>query len=565
MGESLDNINLPDHVKFPATFREGARNLYVQTRDNKKLPKSIRIYRERVTKKYAQEIRENEMEIEEEKNSYENYLTQRRDSVSSRLDNNINNNTDTELEYDAVADQFIEDRSVDVLFRPYAMTFILVVLLGIFFTGMTKNSNNLELPTSELVDNSNLSYNPEFLPLYRSIHLGVISCCTIFILIGILMLPSGPFTRPHPIVWRVTLSLSILYLMALIFTFFLSVEQVQKVLVYLFGQNILETASEAQLKEEYATNCNEISLSKLYSALDRYVAAHFLGWVCKSILLRSYGICWLISVTWEITEISFTHIVQNLTECWWDSWILDVLIFNGLGIYIGIKIANYLEMRSYKWESIKILDNQQELQVQVNQKNTKKEKIKHKLKRVALQFTPKTWLKIRWINPKSSPYRVFQLWCLTMLFLITELNTFFFKHFVNYRSSHFLCWGRIIFICIMAAPSIRQFYIYVTDFRAKNLGSQCWLYVACITMETLINIKFGWTPFEKAQFKIIVNWMGIAALACAVCLYFMAAWSELTVYIFNDNNKNQLQNQNLETLKEESLNINSLSRKNSSN
>ena len=367
--ESLDNINLPDHVKFPATFREGARNLYVQTRDNKKLPKSIRIYRERVTKKYAQEIRENEMEIEEEKNSYESYLTQRRDSVSSRLDNNINNNTDTELEYDAVADQFIEDRSVDVLFRPYAMTFILVVLLGIFFTGMTKNSNNLELPTSELVDNSNLSYNPEFLPLYRSIHLGVISCCTIFILIGILMLPSGPFTRPHPIVWRVTLSLSILYLMALIFTFFLSVEQVQKVLVYLFGQNILETASEAQLKEEYATNCNDISLSKLYSALDRYVAAHFLGWVCKSILLRSYGICWLISVTWEITEISFTHIVQNLTECWWDSWILDVLIFNGLGIYIGIKIANYLEMRSYKWESIKILDNQQELQVQVNQKN----------------------------------------------------------------------------------------------------------------------------------------------------------------------------------------------------
>ena len=199
------------------------------------------------------------------------------------------------------------------------------------------------------------------------------------------------------------------------------------------------------------------------------------------------------------------------------------------------------------------------------EKNTKKEKIKRKLKRVALQFTPKTWLKIRWINPKSSPYRVFQLWCLTMLFLITELNTFFFKHFVNYRSSHFLCWGRIIFICIMAAPSIRQFYIYVTDFRAKNLGSQCWLYVACITMETLINIKFGWTSFEKAQFKIIVNWMGIAALACAVCLYFMAAWSELTVYIFNDNNKNQLQNQNLETLKEESLNINSLSRKNSSN
>ena len=32
-------------------------------------------------------------------------------------------------------------------------------------------------------------------------------------------------------------------------------------------------------------------------------------------------------------------------ECWWDQWLLDVLLANGLGIYIGLKLATYLETK----------------------------------------------------------------------------------------------------------------------------------------------------------------------------------------------------------------------------
>lgn len=65
------------------------------------------------------------------------------------------------------------------------------------------------------------------------------------------------------------------------------------------------------------------------------------------------GILWAISVMWEITEMAFAHLLPNFVECWWDALILDVLICNGLGIWCGLKICKILEMREYKWASIR--------------------------------------------------------------------------------------------------------------------------------------------------------------------------------------------------------------------
>lgn len=56
---------------------------------------------------------------------------------------------------------------------------------------------------------------------------------------------------------------------------------------------------------------------------------------------------------WEITEVTFAHLLPNFIECWWDALILDVLVCNGLGIWCGLKICKMLEMREYKWASIR--------------------------------------------------------------------------------------------------------------------------------------------------------------------------------------------------------------------
>ena len=69
--------------------------------------------------------------------------------------------------------------------------------------------------------------------------------------------------------------------------------------------------------------------------------------------------------------MAFTHLLPNFAECWWDAWGLDVLLCNGLGIWLGMFVCKMLEMRNYHWESIKDIDS-----------------TTGKLRRALLQFTP---------------------------------------------------------------------------------------------------------------------------------------------------------------------------------
>lgn len=75
----------------------------------------------------------------------------------------------------------------------------------------------------------------------------------------------------------------------------------------------------------------------------------------QAILIRHMGILWAISIMWEITEIAFAHLLPNFVECWWDALILDVVLCNGFGIWCGLKICKILEMREYKWASIRLV------------------------------------------------------------------------------------------------------------------------------------------------------------------------------------------------------------------
>jgi phosphatidylserine synthase 1 len=55
--------------------------------------------------------------------------------------------------------------------------------------------------------------------------------------------------------------------------------------------------------QEYAVNCSDVSLQKIWSHCDVFILCHFFGWLTKALLIRHYGILWTISVMWEITEV----------------------------------------------------------------------------------------------------------------------------------------------------------------------------------------------------------------------------------------------------------------------
>lgn len=60
-------------------------------------------------------------------------------------------------------------------------------------------------------------------------------CCVVFffLIISVLTFPNGPFTRPHPAVWRIVFGMSVLYLLSLLFLLFQSHSTVYEIMYWI--------------------------------------------------------------------------------------------------------------------------------------------------------------------------------------------------------------------------------------------------------------------------------------------------------------------------------------------
>lgn len=136
-------------------------------------------------------------------------------------------------------------------------------------------------------------------------------------------------------------------------------------------------------ERSYADDCS-LKWTSIYSQLDIFIAAHVVGWYVKALILRDQWICWIISIMFEVLEYSLQHQLPNFAECWWDHWLLDVLICNWLGIWLGMKTCKYFSMKTYNWRSIKDIHD-----------------VSGKVKRTVAQFTPHSWVSFDWAATKS--------------------------------------------------------------------------------------------------------------------------------------------------------------------
>ena len=91
-------------------------------------------------------------------------------------------------------------------------------------------------------------------------------------------------------------------------------------------------------------------MSNLGSMLDRFFIVHLLGFFVMSFSIRNATLTWMVSVGFELMELSLKNWFTNFNECWYDSLILDVLVCNNIGIALGILLSTYLlENRGWSW------------------------------------------------------------------------------------------------------------------------------------------------------------------------------------------------------------------------
>lgn len=307
----------------------------------------------------------------------------------------------------------------------------------------------------------------------------------IFLAVGLFAFPSGPFIRPHPIVWKIVFGISLLYLLGLIVLLVPSPWQARAMLTALDPS--VGVPFELPL---YAEDCS-LSYANVREKTDVFVLAHFFGWLVKALFFRHRILLWVFSITWELVELALIYMVPNFAECWWDQWVMDVLICNGLGIEIGLWICKHLEFRQYQWTGV-----------------LESSTLVEKVKRLALQFTPAQWHRVEWESSKTFK-RYLQVQLILWISIANDLNAFMLKLFLHIPTTHYVNVCRLLFMGIVAAPAYRQSYLFFVDDKVKRLGTQAIVVVMITIAEVALVFKAG-SDFTIPAMPL-VNKLGIAA------------------------------------------------------
>lgn len=339
---------------------------------------------------------------------------------------------------------------------------------------------------------------------------GIIAMLVTFLAVGVTQTPDGPLKRPHPAFWRLILCLSIAYELALVWLLFQTVNDARKMLTH-FDPELGKPLEQ----KNYGGNCllydvnNADPYHNIWDKMDGFVTVHFFGWWLKTLILRDWWLCTVLSVMFELLEYTLEHQLPNFSECWWDHWIMDAVVCNGLGIYMGMKTLNFLSMKPYHWRGMWNIPT-----------------YRGKMKRLALQFTPYSWTDFDW-KPLSSLKRWLAMIGVIGMFLLAELNTFYLKFVLWIAPPHWLNLVRLTFYLFMGATAMRETFQYLDDPNCKQFGRQSWILAAIIITEILIVIKFDFETISKPLPTHI-------AYAWILGLLFLIVFTVWKFYIYRD-------------------------------
>ncbi|KAF7298649.1 Phosphatidylserine synthase 2 [Mycena indigotica] len=342
------------------------------------------------------------------------------------------------------------DTSVEFFYKPVTLSALAGVLVVLAYTAMTQDV------LEEGGDKRRM---------------GVYAAVSFFLVFSTLQFRDGPFIRPHPAFWRVLLGVNLLYELALVFLLFQDLPTARRLML------LLDPALNVPLPEKsYADDCT-LTPKTLWNALDVFCLAHALGWFGKAMILRDYWFCWILSIAFELAEYSLQHQLPNFAECWWDHWVLDVLLCNWAGAHLGMAVCTYLEVKPYEWRGLRQTRG-----------------LRGKAKRVVAQFSPHDFTAFEWGTARSFTH-YFSVVLLLAVFLAAELSPFYLKSLLWMEPDHPIVVLRLAFIFLCALPAVRELYQYVNDpRRAVRMGQHVWLLLATVLTELLVIAKFAGDP-----------------------------------------------------------------------
>lgn len=313
-----------------------------------------------------------------------------------------------------------------------------------------------------------------------------------------LMVKDGPFIRPHPFFWRIFQAILI---QVILITLALCLVDRKVILDYIVDLTPGKSGNFS-VNRDYSQKCTiydrENPLDPFHNVkpviFDIFIPAHFFGWIFHSMIIRDYTICWTLSICFEICEVLLRQWFPNFHECWWDSIILDILICNGLGIYIGMKFVQFLSKVS--WDKRKI----QEVHG------------KELIFRVLNQFAPRSFRQFHW-RPLYSLKRYCCFIYVILIDLLLEIDIFGLKLVLPMSPDNTIVISHMFFHLIVSVPSVYEFYLFTIG-EKETIGSFGFLCSLLPLVELIFIIHCGKGFFEnpipletKILFFIIVGFV----------------------------------------------------------
>lgn len=263
-------------------------------------------------------------------------------------------------------------------------------------------------------------------------------------------LQDSPMVRPHPFFWRLVLAFTLVQAFSCFFFSFLDKGTQMKYLKSISPSTVGQPA-----ERDYAMSCviydrnnpKDPFHSLKSITFDEYVPAHFIGWILQSFIVRDKKICWIVSILFEFMERGLKHWFPNFAECWWDSFVLDVLLTNGIGIEIGMRLVNLFQY--YPWEK-RLYD---EIKTQPA-----------KLKRLLSQFTPRSFARFEW-RPLESPRRYLSCVMIGGMLMYMMLVLFGLKMIYGMLPTNPFILMYMILDAIVGVPAAYELYLYATEKR----------------------------------------------------------------------------------------------------
>ncbi|KAL7611225.1 hypothetical protein Lser_V15G11727 [Lactuca serriola] len=369
--------------------------------------------------------------------------------------------------------------------------------------------------------------------IVTSVKRGIWAMIAVFLAYCLLQAPSTLLIRPHPAIWRLVHGMAVIYLVALTFLLFQNRDDARQFMKYLhpdLGVELPERSYGADCRIYVPNNPTNRFINVYETLFDEFVPAHLFGWWAKAIMIRNQPLLWVLSIGFELMELTFRHMLPNFNECWWDSIVLDILICNWLGIWAGMHTVRYFDGKTYEWVGISRQPNilgKVSLYFQSYQGHCQCQSVDqwisvYQVKRTLGQFTPANWDKDEW-HPFLDPWRFIQVLTLCIVFLTVELNTFFLKFCLWVPPRNPIIVYRLLLWWLIAIPTVREYNSYLQDRKpVKKVGAFCWLSLAICIIELLICIKFGHGLFPTPMPRwLVILWssVGVGLLA------FLMMWT----------------------------------------